>query len=92
MRLRTSGDAITSVWVASAPMQSRSPRSLDSPQRIEPPQVQEPRVLQRPEIERDVQIRAPRHRRQRPLAAQHLQRVAERLRFEERALRNRIRH
>ena len=49
--------------------------------------VQEPRVLQRAEIERDVQVGAAGHRHERPLVAQHPQRVAERARLEQLAMR-----
>ena len=51
-RLRTSGERMMSVKVASAPIDSTFLRDLDRAQRVQAPEIQEPRVLQGAEIER----------------------------------------
>ena len=51
------------------------PRALDAAQRVELPQIEKACRAQRAEVERDIQVGAPGHRDERPLVAQHLQRV-----------------
>ena len=62
------------------------------PQLGERPQVHEPRGRQRAEVQRDVQVGTAGHRHQRPLVAEHAQRVGERLRLEQRAVGDRSLH
>jgi hypothetical protein len=56
---------------------------LDRAQGVEPPEIEKAGVGERPEIQRDVQVGAPRHRRQRTLVAQQRQRLAKRARAQE---------
>ena len=78
-RRRTSGERMRSVYVASAPIdRTVAAHARSSRSGVEPPEIQEPRLLQRAEVERHVQVGAPGHRHERPLVAQHLQRVGER--------------